>query len=46
MIIVSQDKMKIFNFDRIKNIWIDDNVLDKTNTDFEICADGEALGFE
>ena len=45
MIIVSQDKMEIFNFDRVTNIWIDDNVLDKTNTEFEICADGEALGF-
>lgn len=45
MIIVGQDKMQIFNFDRIKNIWIDDNVLDKTDTEFEICADGETLGF-
>lgn len=46
MIIVSQDKMQIFNFDRIKNIWIDDNVLDKTDTEFEICADGEtSLGY-
>lgn len=45
MIIVSQDKMEIFNFDRIKNIWIDDNVLDKTDTEFEICADGETLGY-
>lgn len=44
MIIVSQDKMQIFNFDRIKNIWIDDNVLDKTDTEFAICADGEILG--
>ena len=45
MIIVGQDKMQIFNFDRIKNIWIDDNVLDKTDTEFAICADGENLGF-
>ena len=45
MIIVGQDKTEIFNFDRIKNIWIDDNVLDKTDTEFEICADGETLGF-
>ena len=44
MIIVSQDKMEIFNFDRVTNIWIDDNVLDKTYTEFEICADGETLG--
>ena len=49
MIIVSQDKMEIFNFDRIKKIWIDGNVLNnvlkKTYTEFEICADGEILGF-
>lgn len=45
MIIVGQDKTEIFNFDRIKNIWIDDNVLDKTYTEFGICADGEILGF-
>lgn len=44
MIIVSQDRDNIINFDKIKNIWIDDNILDKTNTDFEICADGESLG--
>lgn len=44
MIIVSQDKDSIINFDRTQNIWIDDNVLDKTNTTFEICADGETLG--
>lgn len=45
MIIVSQDKKTIVNFDKVKSIWIDDNVLDKTNTEFEICADGETLGF-
>ena len=45
MIIVSQDKKTIVNFDKVKSIWIDDNVLDKTNTEFEICAGGETLGF-
>ena len=44
MIIVSQDKDSIINFDKTQNIWIDDNVLDKTSTIFEICADGETLG--
>ncbi len=44
MIIVSQDKDSIINFDKTQNIWIDDNVLDKTSTTFEICADGEILG--
>lgn len=45
MIIVSQDKKTIVNFDKVKSIWIDDNVLDKTNTEFEICAGGETLGY-
>lgn len=44
MIIVSQDKDAIVNFDRTQNIWIDSNVLDKTNTTFDIVADDEALG--
>lgn len=44
MIIVSQDKDSIINFDRTQNIWIDDNILDKTNTTFEICADDVTLG--
>lgn len=44
MIIVTQNKMEIFNLDKIKNIWIDDDVLSKTYTEFEICADGEILG--
>ena len=44
MIIVSQDKNSIINFDKTQRIWIDDNVLDKKNTTFEIYADGETLG--
>ena len=44
MIILSQDKDEIFNFDRIANIWINKEILeDKTNT-YEIYADGEILG--
>lgn len=49
MRIVGQDRTEIFNFDRIKKIWIDGNVLNnvlyKTYTEFEICADGEILGY-
>lgn len=44
MIIVSQDKDNIINFDNVKSLWIDSNVLDKTNVNFEICADDEILG--
>ena len=43
MIIVSQDKDNIINFDNIKSIWIDDNVLDKTDTMFDIYADDEFI---
>ena len=43
MIIVNQDKDNIINFDNIKSIWIDDNVLDKTDTMFEIYADDEFI---
>lgn len=48
MIIISQDKSTIVNFDNVEIIWIDDNVLDKTEPMFRICADtgntGIALG--
>lgn len=44
MIIVSQDKDVIVNFDRTQNIWIDDDVLDKTNTSFDIVADEQTIG--
>ena len=44
MIIVSQNKDIIVNFDKTQNIWIDDNVLDKTNTSFEVYADEINLG--
>lgn len=36
MIIVSQDKTKMINFDNILCIWIDDNILDKTEPSFTI----------
>ena len=44
MIIVSQDKDVIVNFDRTQNIWIDVDVLDKTNTSFDIVADEQTIG--
>lgn len=45
MIIVSQDKKTIVNFNAIETIQIDDNVLDKTEAEFEIYANGETLGY-
>ncbi len=39
MIIINQDKDKVVNFDNVGIIWIDDNVLDKTEPMFRICAD-------
>lgn len=44
MIIVSQDKNNVINYDNVKSLWIDDNVLDKTNTTFYINADEDFLG--
>lgn len=44
MIIVSQDKNNVINYDNVKSLWIDDNVLDKTNTTFYINADDDFLG--
>lgn len=45
MLIVNQDKDKIFNFNNITNIWIEEDILDETTSDFEICVDGESLGY-
>lgn len=47
MIIVGQDRTEIFNFDTIKHIWIekDDYLNNNKEIQFEICADGETLGF-
>lgn len=44
MIIVSQDKDNVINYDNVTSLWIDDNVLDKTNTTFYINADENFLG--
>jgi 5'(3')-deoxyribonucleotidase len=44
MIIVNQDKDNVINYDNVKSLWIDDNVLDKTNTTFYINADDDFLG--
>jgi hypothetical protein len=45
MLIVSQDKKGIYNFDRVTNTWIDADVSDSKGEAFEICADGETLGY-
>lgn len=45
MLIVSQDGTEVFNFDRVTNTWIDTDVLDSKGEVFEICADGETLGY-
>ena len=44
MVIVSQDKDNVTNYDNVTSLWIDDNVLDKTNTTFYINADEDFLG--
>ena len=47
MIIVSQDRKTIVNFNQARGIWIDNEISDKTdiaNIMIEICADGELLG--
>lgn len=41
MIIVSQDREAIINFERITNIWINENIEGEY---FKINADGELLG--
>lgn len=44
MIIVSQDKNNVINYDNVKSLWIEDNILDETNTTFYINADEDFLG--
>ena len=44
MIIINQDKNNVINYDNIKSLWIEDNVLDETNTTFYINADEDFLG--
>lgn len=42
MIIISQDKNGILNFDNILEIWIDSNILDKTEPAFTINAETDS----
>ena len=44
MIIINQDKNNVINYDNVKSLWIEDNVLDETNTTFYINADEDFLG--
>lgn len=43
MIIVSQERDIIVNFDRIESIWINDNVLDNTRCRFSIVAGEDTI---
>lgn len=44
MIIVSQDKDKIINYDNVQLLWINENILNKTIKTFYIYADHDFLG--
>lgn len=44
MIIVSQDKDKITNYDNVQLLWINENILNKTIKTFYIYADHDFLG--
>lgn len=44
MIIINQDKNNVINYDNVKSLWIEDNVLGETNTTFYINADEDFLG--
>lgn len=44
MIIVSQDKDTIINHDNVQLLWINKNILNKTNKTFYIYADHDFLG--
>lgn len=43
MLIMSQDKRQIINFNRTSMLWIDDNEINKGNKNYEIYADGELI---
>lgn len=43
MLIMSQDRKQIINFNRISILWIDDNKTNKENKNYEIYADGELI---
>ncbi len=44
MIIVSQDKDKIINYDNVQLLWINEHILNKTIKTFYIYADHDFLG--
>ena len=46
MIILSQDKNKAINFNKILGIWIDKNILDKTEPFFTIEAETDGSSIE
>lgn len=43
MLIMSQDRKQIINFNRISMLWIDDNEINKESKNYEIYADGELI---
>lgn len=45
MIIVSQERDIIVNFDRIESIWINNNILDNTRCRFSIVAGEDTIKF-
>lgn len=46
MVIISQNKNRIINFDNILEIWIDSNILDKTEPAFTINAETDSTVIE
>lgn len=46
MVIISQNKNRIINFDNILEIWIDSNILDKTEPVFIINAETDGTVIE
>ena len=46
MIIISQDREKIINFDKVLVVEIDDNVLDRTETTFAITVETDGTAIE
>lgn len=46
MVIISQNKNRIINFDNILEIWIDSNILDKTEPAFTINAETDSTAIK
>lgn len=46
MIIISQEREKIINFDKVLMVEIDDNVLDRTETTFAITVETDGTAIE